>query len=102
MHGLLQTWSSGSLASGLDMAKYTLGVFLLTSEIVSFLIETTCTGAVSKSALVFVFFIGTEGDAGYYKPVCSISVPGKLIKLKKKKNNTAIKQLENHDKMRSK
>lgn len=68
----------------------------------SFLIKITCIGALAKSILVFVFFIGTEGDPGYYKPIRPISVPGKPIKLEKKKKNTAIKQLENHDKMRSK
>lgn len=38
-----------------------------------------------RSTLVFVFFIVTEGDPGYYKPACPVSVSGKLIKLKKKK-----------------
>lgn len=97
------TWSSGSLTSAPDLAKHTSGVFLLTTKIVSFLIKITCIGALAKSILVFVFFIGTEGDPGYYKLIRPISVPGKPINLEKtKKRNTAIRQLENHDKMRSK
>jgi len=75
---------------------------LLTGKIVQFLIKTTHVGALAKTTPTFVFFIGTEGDTGHYKPVRPISVPGKPIELKKKKKNTAVKQLENHDKMRSK
>lgn len=46
---------------------------------------TACIGALARSTLMFVFFIGTESDPGYYKQVCPGSVSGKLIKLKKKK-----------------
>lgn len=60
-------------------------MFLLTNEIVFFLIRTKCIGALARSTLVFVFFIGTEGDPGYYKLESPVSVSGKLIKLKKKK-----------------
>lgn len=59
-----------------------------------------CIGALARSTLVFVFFIGTGGDPVYYKLVHPVSVSGKLIKLKKKKENTAIKQLENHDEVK--
>lgn len=65
------------------------------------MIKTTHTGALAKTTLVFIFFVGTEGDPGCYKLVCPISVTSKLIKLKKILKNTAIKQLENHDKMRA-
>lgn len=47
------------------------------------MIKTIHTGALAKSTLVFIFSIGTEGDPGYYKLVCPISVTSKLIKLKK-------------------
>lgn len=63
------TWNSGSLTSALDLAKYTLGVFLLTSKVVSFLVKATYVGALAKSTLVFVFLISTEGDPGYCKLV---------------------------------
>lgn len=33
---------------------------------------------------MFVFFIDTEGDPGYHKPMCPVSLSGKLIKLKRK------------------
>lgn len=64
----MDTWSSGSLTSALDLAKYTLGVSLLTSKVVSFLIKSACVGALVKSTLVFVFLTGAEGDPGYCKP----------------------------------
>lgn len=68
-----------SLASAPDLAKYISGVFLLTSRIVSFLVKTACIGALAKSTLVFVFFIGTEGDPGYYKQDALSQHPAKRL-----------------------
>lgn len=96
-------FGAGSLGSSSPASDaFILGVFLLTSKITAFLINTTqCVGVLAKGKLALAFFRGVEGDRGRYKPGSCISAPGKLIKWKKK-GNTAIKQLENQDKMRSK
>lgn len=75
--------AAASPASG----AFSLGLFLLTSKIMVFLIKTTrCVRALAKDKLTFVLFIGAESDVGYYNPGSCISAPGKMIQWKKKGN----------------
>lgn len=92
------TWSSCSPASG----AFSLGLFLLTIKNTAFLIKITqCVRALAKKKLTFALFISAESDAGHYNPGGCISAPGKMIQWEKK-GNTAIKQLEDQDNMKSK